>query len=413
MSRGQRAIVAIYAGLAVGFVLATIRAVGAPGGITSTDFTVFSTGWWLILHGQGAALYDPHAQAAAQHIVMGGAQFEGGLLAFLNPPHAAVAGTPFGWLAERTSASLAFATWTACNVVLLWLFDRWLRESIGATAGAKRWTITFALLAFYPVFEVIRLGQVSLLLAVAVLGVYRAVIDSRPVAGAAWLLVLSIKPQLMLPMLVFLAVQRSTRLLMYAAAMSLVTAVATSIVLGPAIWLDYARHITELEQFFATGTPEYMLNVRGALSRAGVLDPPTIERVAFALAITASAILGVMLARQRIHARNEIRAAFAMSVATALLFSPHFFVQDAVIWAVPIVLIAEASWTRESRRPFITAFALGIPVLFAFAHFAESGRHPAPRFPFDAQFAVLVAMMILSAPMLTRLPSANLEQPSC
>jgi hypothetical protein len=91
LSRTARALAAVYAGLAVGSAIATARAIAAPGGIVATDFSVFCTGWWLILRGQAHALYDAVAQTAAQHIVMRGA---------------------------------------------LVVLDRWLREVVGATAGA-------------------------------------------------------------------------------------------------------------------------------------------------------------------------------------------------------------------------------------------------------------------------------------
>jgi hypothetical protein len=395
--RATRVLIAAYAGLALAFALATLRVVASPNGIVATDFSVFSTAWWLILNGQGAAIYDVSAQTAAQHVVMGGAQFEGGLLAFLNPPHAALAGIPFGWLRQISSAPVAFASWTVLNLVLLVLLDRWLRITVGAGTGSTRWIVTFALVAFYPVFEVIKIGQLSILLAVAVLGLYRATLNSRPLAGAAWLLVISVKPQLMLPLLVFLVIRRSFTLLGYFALMSIMVGVVTAIVLGPMIWIDYLRHVGALEHFFATGTPEYMFNVRGLLAREAIfLQPQTTQRIAYAGSIVATACLGIVFWRWRIHDAEDVQTAYALAVATALLFSPHLFVQDTVIWAVPLALAAERAWTLDHRHT-IVVLSLTLPVLFAAAHF--SAGLAGLRVSLDLQFALLAAAALATARM--------------
>src|SRR4029079_18133767 len=154
-------------GLAVGFGIALAATLTSRDGVIATDFTAFWTGWWLILHGQAAVLYDAVAQRAAQQMLMEGFQFHGGLMAFLNPPHVALAGLPFGWLADHAGERVAFLVWTAGNVGLLVTLERWLREAWGPTDRPTRWVITTALVAFYPAFLTLNIGQTSLLLAVA------------------------------------------------------------------------------------------------------------------------------------------------------------------------------------------------------------------------------------------------------
>ena len=220
------------------------------------------------------------------------------------------------------------------------------------------------------------LAGAAVVLAVAVLGVYRAAGASRPVAGALWLLAISLKPQLMPPLLVFLAMRRCYRLLGYAAAMFLVSAIVTSAILGPMIWIDYVRHVGQLEAFFGTGTPEYMMNVRGVMSRdAALLGAQTIDRMAFGLWIASAIGLAAALWHWRVHERDDVRAPYALAVATTLLCGPHLFVQDAVIWAVPLAFLV----------PEFATFAVMVPLVFAVAHAAGS---------FDLQFVVLFAVAI-------------------
>src|SRR5262245_22371713 len=115
---------AIYLGLAVGYAAVLVKDLVTPDMITATDFTVFWGAWHQILHGQAQALYDEAAQRATQQMLMHGGYFEGGLMAFLNPPHAALAGVPFGWLADHAGEAVAFTASTVCNLGLLALLVR-------------------------------------------------------------------------------------------------------------------------------------------------------------------------------------------------------------------------------------------------------------------------------------------------
>jgi hypothetical protein len=387
----------VHAGLAIGFGAALLRTVLAPDGVVATDFTAFWTGWWLILHGRAPLLYDAAAQRAAQQTVMGGMQFQGGLMAFLNPPHAALAGVPFGWLAEHAGERAAFLAWTAGSAALLFVLDRWLRQEWGAQPAPVRWIMATALLAFYPVFQSLDLGQVSLLLGVAALGLYRAVERSQPRAGAAWLLVLSIKPQLLPVVVVFLVARRCWTLLGYGAAMMLAAATLTTALLGPMIWIQYAAHLGDLERFWGTGTPAYMLNVRGALTRlGGFVEHPAIDAAAFAIWIVATVLVGIVFVRRRIDRSADARPAYAMALAVGLLVSPHLFVQDVLIWAVPLVLYTAALRDAGGRWEGFAMFALCWPAWFAVARVIDlSGGAPGLRI--DPQIVVLVVATILIA----------------
>ena len=394
---GRRAIIAVHAALAIGFGITFVRNVLTPTGIVATDFTVFWTGWWLILHGHAQALYDAAAQLEVQQSLMGGMHFQGGLMAFLNPPHAALAGTPFGWLADHAGERIAFLVWTALNLALLIALDRWLREELGATAGSARWVMTSALVGFYPVFQTINIGQTSLLLAVAALGLHRAVKGSRPLAGATWLLALTIKPQMVPPVLVFLIARRSWRLLGYSTAMLALAGAITAWVLRPTIWLEYASHLGTLEHFFGSGTPVHMLNLRGTLTRAfGASAQPAIDTVAYALWIAATLLVGVLFAYRRIHETQDTRPAYTLAVAVALLASPHLFVQDVVVWAVPLVLYTAALRDAGAGWQPFARFALAWPMLFALVRlvYLDAGQNPTHWLDLEVMAFVVATVVI-------------------
>jgi hypothetical protein len=257
--------------------------------------------------------------------------------------------------------------------------------------------ITSALVAFYPVFHTFNIGQTSLLLAAAAMGIYRSSEAERPAGAAAWLTALTIKPQLMPAIVVFLAMRRRWRVLEYAAAMIATAAAIAAVALGPAIWADYARRVGGLENFFGSGTPAHMLNLRGALTRiAGAGDQPIVDRAAFMLWIGGVAAVAAYLWRRRIDCIVDARAAYAFTVAVALLASPHLFVQDAVVWAVPLVLFAASLRDGGGNwRPF-AAFALSWPALFALARSVDLAGG-SPRLPVDPAVAALVVATAVMA----------------
>jgi len=408
----ERRAIVVHAGLAVGFGIALIARLAATSGAIATDFTAFWTGWWLILHGQAGLLYDAAAQREAQQTLMAGFQFHGGLMAFLNPPHVALAGLPFGWLADHAGERVAFLVWTAGNLGLLVTLDRWLREAWGATTGPTRWLITTALLAFYPVFQTLNIGQTSLLLGVSAMGLYRAVASSQPLAGGAWLLALTVKPQLMPAVLVFLLARRCWRTTGYFAAMLLAAIVATAAVLGTTIWTTYVIQLRALEPYWGTGTPGHMRNVRGLLTRVvGSIGQPAIDATSFGVWIGGTLLVAGALFAWRLHKATDIRPGYSLALAVGLLVSPHLFVQDVVVWTVPLTLYAAALRDAGQRwQPFAT-FALSWPVLFAVGHFVDI-RTGDPALSVESQVAALIAATALIAVGARRLALSPRGTPS-
>lgn len=389
-----RALTALNGALVVGYLYNLISALAAPAAALRADFTVYWTGWWMILHGRGRALYDADAQRAAQQLLMQGAEFEGGLMAFLHPPHAALAGVPFGALAELAGARAAFAVWTALSLLVLARLDRSLRGLMNVDRGPDHWLMTSALLAFYPVFCNLMLGQLSLLLALALVEVHRAQRDGHVKSGAAWLLVLSIKPQLLPPVLVWLAMRRQWRLLAAAGAGGATLALLSSLILGARIWLDYASAVRGLERFFGTGTAAYMPTIRGTLVRiAGGNETPIATGVTIAAWLAAPVALAWLLARRR----ADMRAELALVTAAALVVSPHLFVQDLIIVAVSLALRTAALRGDGRRwRPF-AAFALAWPFLFVLARAADFAGGSGPNLPVDPIFVALTVLTVVCA----------------
>jgi hypothetical protein len=280
---------AINATLALAMVVRLVVDWVAGTELWATDFTVFRTGWWLALH-DAHRLYDPAAQAAVEDGFirgLGGPTFVGRLLAFLHPPHMALAGCWLEWVADRWSGRASFLLWAGCNAALLARLIVLFRRH----AGLERRQIIFvavALVGFSPVFLTLAEGQLSLLFAVAAFGFIWGVAD-RPAEGwglgaAGCLLILSLKPPLLPPLLAVLVARREWRVLLTAAGIGAVVVLGTGAILGPGpgVWLDYARHVRSLERAFAGGLPTGMPTLRGLLAR---LTPDAWRGIVDAIAV--------------------------------------------------------------------------------------------------------------------------------
>jgi glycosyl transferase family 87 len=364
-SIGRRGLIVVNAGLAIGFGFSAFSNLAKPGSALISDFTVFWTGWTLILAGRASALYDEAAQRITQQSLLHGMHFEGGLMAFLNPPHAALAGAPVGWLANQAGEQVAFVVWSAGVLALIAVFVHAVCDEWGGTRP-QRWMIAAAVLAFHPVFCAVKQGQTSVLLALGVLGLYRAVKSGNGWTGGAWLLVLTIKPQLVPMLVVYLAARRCWRVLWCGAVLVAGAVALTTAILGPAVWLEYAGQVRHLERFWGTGTPEYMLNVRGVLTRMfGFGGPVWIDAASNAGWLLTMAITGSLLMWRRDRENEDLRPAYAFTVAMMLVSNPHMFVHDASIWIVPLLLCATAMRDAGSKWQRFGRFALLWPLLFA------------------------------------------------
>ena len=126
-----------------------------------------------------------------------------------------------------------------------------------------------------------------------------AALDRRDDArGGFWLFVLTLKPQVMLLPLVFSIVHRRWRLLASATAFGVAALVLAGAGLGWRIWCDYLANPPRLERFFAHGTPQYMVSLRGllALVLGAAADGSGAARAQAALVWGALGVAGLALA---------------------------------------------------------------------------------------------------------------------
>ncbi len=363
-----------YAGLAVSFAYLLVRYAVEPDAGLASDFTAFLTGWSLILHGRGAALYDVAAQRAEQAALMGLHHFKGGLLAFLQPPHAALAGVPLGFVAERLGEPASYRLWLAINVGLLVALARRFTRTVGAASGPARALAVCALLAALPIFKTLRDGQLSLLLALAAFGLYAALRDGRDATAGGWLLVLSIKPQLLPIPLALMAARGRWRALGFAAGFGALAALLAMAILGASTFVAYARNVHGLESHFGSGRPAGMPNLRGLLTLALGDRRPLVDALTAAAWLLGAVALAWRWSRRR--ERESWESAFATCMAATLVLSPHLFVHDMALWTAPLALAVAAAGPATPAGVRWSRFALAWPAIFVVALASDTAFTP-------------------------------------
>jgi Glycosyltransferase family 87 len=360
--------------------------------LAATDFTVFYTGWSLVLSDPGHT-YDVEAQRRVQAGIMGDRHFEGGVMTFYYPPHAAVALAPFAVLGFEN----AFRLWIVLQLACAFLLIRWLQELAGARDSLDRWVVATAVLAFLPLLYSLQIGQLSIAMTLALVGLWRAFVRGRDAHAGLWLLALTIKPQLLpVPLLLLLATRRLRPLgwlCLWAAPLALVA----SVVLGPRVWLDYPAYARRLEGFVAGGSHDHMLNLRGFLTR---LAGPGHDGAIFAVSAAVLALVsaGVYALFRRDARRGPIAAlTFAAGLALQLPVNLHLHLQDALLWVVPLAIFAGhlREGGGEARR--FELFALSWPLVFVLTAALETATGRLLPVPPALVLAVILAAWLLRA----------------
>ncbi|MES1209515.1 MAG: glycosyltransferase 87 family protein [Pseudomonadota bacterium] len=366
----------------------------------TTDFTALRTGWWLALH-DPRHLYDAAAQAAVQQRFMraaGGPGFVNGLLAFLHPPHLALAGVWLAWLGDQGGGRLPALVWLACNAGLLALLVRRVRDLLHLTRD-QTVAAAAALAAFFPIFETLSQGQLSLLLAVAAFGLASALDQGRPWRAAAWMLVLGFKPQLFPAFAAALLARRAWRALGAVAALGAVVVALTSLALGPHVWLDWVTSVRALERSFGGGAAAAMPTVRGLVARLlPHLPAARLEAIGLALWM-AGAVAVLLLARRRapVEQPGDAHRAIGLAAAVALTTSPHLYGHDLAIWIVPLTVVLAAAKAGPALWRTRTRMALAWPAWAMLAELADqSGGWPS-RLPIDLRVVPIALCLAWSA----------------
>ncbi len=327
------------------------------------DYAAIHTGWRIVaegpLRGLDDRLYDLHEQALVQHRVVG-VIADKDVLPFVNPPHAALLGAPFGTLSFRAGQ----LTWLITSLGLLGVAI-WRTRAL-----TRNWTVTerriglVSALAFPATIVGLLNGTFSVVVLLAFVGFVLAYRQGHEIETGMWLVVLSVKPQyVVLPMIAVLAA-RKWRTAATAAVFGGAVAGVTTAILGPRIWTSYL-HL--LNVYSATtdslgAMPRKMWNLRGLLTGAAGSGTATNGLVLAGLA--AAALFTAWCFAQRNKTAPAVDLSLGALIVLTVVTSPHTHSHDTVVLALGAALLWTSGRARSVLGPLLAATpALGYVAL--------------------------------------------------
>jgi hypothetical protein len=189
-----------------------------------------------------------------------------------------------------------------------------------------------------------------------------------------------------------------------------VAAGLAALVLGPGIFASYWRGLGALQQHLGNGTPGGMVNARGLLVRLTGASSLGSQSVAFAICLAAAVGVATLVARRRPGRADApgLARAFALAYAATLFFSPHLFVPDLAMWAVPLALAASALQRGTPELDRLARFALAWPIVAA-ATLAAAGW---PRLYLETATLLSAAALVLVLRISVTAPGARETAPA-
>ena len=315
-----------------------------------SDFSCFYRAGKMVLAGDASRVYD---LAAAQRydrrlgtgfIDKQGRSFS---LPFVFPPYSLTLFAALACLPYR-NAELA---WFALNVGMLLALPFALRRR-GEWQDNAVIAELLAPALFLPIVLALMQGQPSILLLLLFAMVFAALADGRDASAGMVLAFATLKPQLVLPMLLALVIWRKWRTLAAFVSTSLaLVGVSIAVVGRSAVW-DYPAALLRFNQLASSmggEHPESMPNLRGCLAALfhARLGETGLTRVTAALSLLLLLAMAMLLRRRKTFSP----ASYSLAIVVTLLVSYHSYLHDDSLLLLPLLLMARrvchSRWTAN------------------------------------------------------------------
>ncbi|HEY5476344.1 MAG TPA: glycosyltransferase family 87 protein [Tepidiformaceae bacterium] len=320
----------------------------------SGDFVAFFAAARLVAAGAGSHVYELQAVAAVEQAAAGHAVGGTGILPYFNPPF-------FAWLLRPVaglSLESAYRAWSMFS--LLWLaIDAWLLWRIAAPLSREwRRVIVVAFVALFPVAFGLQQGQCSLILEGSWSAAYLLLRARRPAWAGVALSPMFIKPELLLPAVLFFAWKREWRLLGTLSACGIVAVVGSIAIVGAPSALAYPDFLLDSTSWSNYGnTPVLMFGWNGVLAASTAMGTATRQLVATGLGLTTLGVAAYLWRAPSVgHGRSFAIRWLALSLAS-MLIDQHFYFQD-IVMIVPGIVAVLASAGAQDRRWIAAAAGL-------------------------------------------------------
>jgi hypothetical protein len=385
------AIIAAFLAFSLNFRWMEVRE-GPQSGPYAGDFVHEYAGGWIVREGESSRIYDRHYFYEVQHdpAVVGHRWRTGTWALPLYPPFYYVWCVPLALLDYRT-ASLWFTAFTfaalVASTVLIAGADR-------RTRGALGWW--FAASACYvPVLESLVGGQKGTVFLLVFALTYRLLARKRLFLAGAVFALASVKPQLMLVLLLVMLLQREWRFFAGLLATGAVLG-AQSLIVGWQPLLDWISSL--LHPWPHTVMVPRSHNWLGfARLLLGEYSGPAVGALWLALVAATGCVVWRVLGGRLDYESRRFRVQFAAIVLATPLVSPHLYTYDLSILVLPLIALAlEAPPAGGTARALWLA-ALGLVFLMGGASPMIAALIPIQGSSL-AVFAMLLVLMRYATP---------------
>ncbi len=356
------------------------------------DFTSFYTGWTIVRDGKGSRLYDLSLQAREQEKILQGRRFAQGNLPYINPPHATLPFVPLA-LFPRPAA---FFLWTLLQLAFLVSFLFSLSGAAKECSIVERQSLITSLLAFPFLFTTLALGTFSLLLFLCLWKFAVNIKKGNDIQAGLWLVLGTVKPQFMIfPAMMLLGARRRRALM--TVLLSLAFLVMISVFLfGVQCWKDYFILLRRIAEFQTPGTApaSLMVNFKGLLVFfLGVGHASLINFISFsAFTLAALFVLFLWHKSRKAHALH-FELCMSATLLSGLLFSPHLYFHDTLLYMAPVVLFyLHLHQSASPRASVFLTFMSVMPLLFLITEYVI-GRGDGIKLPVYVMLLLLMVVM--------------------
>ncbi len=381
----------LNAGLAFMFLAFWLNALRS--GITwQADFTAYYTGWRMIMQGDSRQLYDLATQTRYQQAILAGKPpFADGLLPFVNPPHLSWQTAPLGLL----PLNIAYLLWALLNLVMLAFSLRELLKLVAGWSAPAKFALVAAVCGFYPIYTTFLLGSFPLLMLLCLLLIFRDSIAENYKRAGLWLLVASMKFQLIVFVGVWLLATRRWRVILWATIYGIGLAIITSLILGWQTWGDYLKllsfHSKSFDRFGIYPSDAYTL--KGTLTLLfGRNYADLINLIAQGTFVVMA--IGLFWLFWRNPSRHHAHAGwqYGLAILLNLLFSLHLNHHDALLLVIPALFSVLWMQRHANLSRHFVIFVLSCPLLF-FVTDLTIGKQLGIQIPVLLMLALLIWMI--------------------
>lgn len=326
--------------------------------LLSTDFRAFYTGGHMILNGVSHDFYTLSTQYNWQHSFVPELSHESRLMPFIYPPFVAI---PMALIA-RLPFETAYVVYALWNIILLATLSFLSMRILKSVETKIKVIVVVMTIAFLPILMAVIQGQLSLLLAVALLNAWFSLRLGNKIHSGLWLSLLLVRPHLIVvPLFVFI-LKRQIRVLVGLTIGSATLFLISFLLVG---WAGLQSYINLLIAAFNWGDaytrhPQKMQSWNGFLNLVSNTNHLSgISLILWLLGIIFA--IGLLLWAWKGHLRpqtDHFSLQWAILILVMLFTSVHVNFHDLSVLIVPGILVIFYLTKRKQNVKWNTVLTL-------------------------------------------------------